>query len=414
MKEELFFKASYLPKVLDKDETIKLFKEMKNGSIEARNKLIEHNIRLVLYQVTSKFCNVNCDKDELVSVGNIALIKAIDTFDIDSGNTFATYAVKCINNGILMYLRKIKKHMNVDSLDKIVFHKEGSNVITVGDTIQHDVDITENYEMVESREIVKNIIKTLNDREREIVMLYFGFYDGKIYTQKEISKKVNLSQAQVCRCIDQILKKLENKLEYMSLRDAELLNNKDINYTIYDFFNKYNKEYVDVMLNKLNHMDIELLYKIFGDDLENPKRNILSDKEERMFCKILIPKMKSLLHDILKEAKIEDKKLESSYKDKITYIKIKNIISSNNIKIKGLTKKESIIICLILGLFDNECIDSKSIANFLEIPEKEVIDIAKKALLKLKNNFNNNMDNIINLIVNEESNIINYTKKLSN
>ena len=126
--EELFLDANDLPKPLSKDELSELFDKIKLGDEEAKNKVIEHNIRLVLYEVTKKFRTVNYDKKDLISIGNVGLIKAVLTFDKSRNMEFATYAVKCIDNEILQFLRKLKKLQNIDSLDRTISkasYKEG-------------------------------------------------------------------------------------------------------------------------------------------------------------------------------------------------------------------------------------------------------------------------------------------------
>ena len=125
--EELFLDANDLPKPLSKDELSELFDKIKLGDEEAKNKVIEHNIRLVLYEVTKKFRTVNYDKKDLISIGNVGLIKAVLTFDKSRNMEFATYAVKCIDNEILQFLRKLKNFkiltVLIEQLAKLVIKK---------------------------------------------------------------------------------------------------------------------------------------------------------------------------------------------------------------------------------------------------------------------------------------------------
>ena len=124
--DEWFMDGHKLPQPLPRDETYKLIQLVANGSEEARVKLVTHNIRLVLYIVSNRFSNVEYDKKDLVSIGNIGLLKAIDTFDISKGFEFSTYAVRCIVNEILLFLKKINN--NTDSIDRIVFHDKDGRI----------------------------------------------------------------------------------------------------------------------------------------------------------------------------------------------------------------------------------------------------------------------------------------------
>ena len=116
-----YFDEHKLPKPLAKDETFKLIKEANEGSQESRDKLITHNIRLVLYEINNRFRNIDYDKNDLASVGIIGLIKAISTFDITKEVAFSTYAMRVVDNEILMFLRKNKKYRKVDSLDSAFY-----------------------------------------------------------------------------------------------------------------------------------------------------------------------------------------------------------------------------------------------------------------------------------------------------
>lgn len=211
--DELFVDGHKLPQPLSKEEVYKLIQEANEGSKEARDKLITHNIRLVLYEVTHKFQNVNYDKKDLVSIGNIGLLKAINTYDLSKGFEFAAYAVRCIDNEILMLLRKLKKDQSNDSLDRVIFHDKDGSKMKLEDKLSDDSDLVEDLENEETHRIIREVVKKLPNRDKEIIMLHFGFYDDKTYTQREIADKFNISQAYISRLITKIVKKVGKILE---------------------------------------------------------------------------------------------------------------------------------------------------------------------------------------------------------
>lgn len=206
---ELFIEVDKLPKPLSKKDIFKLFEER---SIESKEKIIKHNIRLVISQVMTKFGNVEYDKRDLVSIGNIGLIKAVNTFDTSKNIEFATYATKCINNEILMFLRKIKKESIVDSIHKPIVIDPSGNELKIEDIISDNTNLTEEYVTNETYNIIKEIIYSLNEKERNIIIMYFGFFDTKRHNQKEIAQILNISQSYISRIIKRTLIKIKTKL----------------------------------------------------------------------------------------------------------------------------------------------------------------------------------------------------------
>ena len=176
---------------ISSEELIRLKKE---NTLDSRTKIIEANIRFVKYLVE----DFNCDfdqKEELFQVGLIGLIKAVDTFDIDKGFSFSTYAKKCIMNEISMYFRKNNKDEN---------HLNDLNDFS-------DIDLEENYIEQEEKIIILKMIKDLPEREKEIILMYFGFYD-KLYTQLEIANKFGIGQSYVSRLIKSIIVKFRKEI----------------------------------------------------------------------------------------------------------------------------------------------------------------------------------------------------------
>lgn len=214
--EDLFLGANSLPRNLKEEETIEALQEVKKGNEEAKKKLVEHNIRLVLLRVLVRFRNVNYDLADLVSIGNIGLMKAIATYDLTRRVKFSSYAGTCIDNEILMFLRKLKRNKNIDSLNKTIYADNEGNEMTLEDILSDDVDIVFNYEQKELRKNVWFIVNELPKREKEIIKLHFGFY-GKCYTQREIAKILSMSQPYVSRIINNSLEKITRYLELKNL-----------------------------------------------------------------------------------------------------------------------------------------------------------------------------------------------------
>ena len=209
---ELFLSECKLPNRLSEEELNGLFKKFKEGSNDAKNTIIEHNIRLVLYEVITKFNNVHYDKKDIVSIGNVGLIKAVLSYNPDKNVKFPSYALKCIDNEILMFLQKIKK---------------GGNILYIEDykrlehTLIDDTNIVNYYERLELYDILNSIIKDLPSREKQIIIMYFGFYKDEIYTQKEIAGKFGISQSYVSKLISRTVEKIGNKLKTQRLIDEK-------------------------------------------------------------------------------------------------------------------------------------------------------------------------------------------------
>ena len=201
---------------------------------------------MILYKAAKKFRTVNYDKKDLISIGNVGLIKAVLTFDKSRNMEFASYAAKCIDNGILQFLRKLKKLQNIDSLDRTISksgYKEGY-VTTLGDITPSKNDMIEEYDRKECYQIIREIVSNLPSQDRVIIMLYFGFYNDKFYTQAEIAMITSLSQSWVSRLIKKIVKKMELQLK------------QDYNYSgIPD--NVLSKSKIKVMIMTKNKMNIK-------------------------------------------------------------------------------------------------------------------------------------------------------------
>ncbi len=205
--------GSSFPKPLSHEQEKEYFRRAKAGDIEARNILIERNLRLVAH-IAKKYYSANCDNDDLISIGTIGLIKAIDSFNPENGARFATYAGKCLQNEILMYFRSQKKLALETSLsDAVEIDKDGNpltylDIISCEDTIADDIDFK-----IKSKRMLHAINTKLDPREREIIIYRYGLADGSSpLTQREVAIKLGISRSYVSRIEKSTLQKLRELL----------------------------------------------------------------------------------------------------------------------------------------------------------------------------------------------------------
>ncbi len=202
------------PKPLSTKDEAEYLHRCKQGDKDARDKLIEHNLRLVAH-IVKKYNMIDKETDDLISIGTIGLIKAIDTFDDEKGIRLATYASRCIDNELLMMLRSGKRlAKEVYLYDPIGSDREG-NEINLLDIIEDaEVDIVENIVMEDDiKKLYHMIGKVLTDREREIIFLRYGLSNRKEVTQREIASKLGISRSYVSRIEKKALKKLRECFE---------------------------------------------------------------------------------------------------------------------------------------------------------------------------------------------------------
>ncbi len=204
--------AEALPPPLTQEEEGLLLSKLKSGEVDVRSTLIERNLRLVVY-IAKKFENTGIPLDDLVSIGSIGLIKAVSTFDIYRNIKLATYASKCIENEILMYLRKTTRTKSEVSFDEPVnIDAEGNELClsdvkgTPGDIIYCDL------EKQDDKEALRLVLNRLPQRERTIVDLRFGLLDGEEKTQKEVADLLGISQSYISRLEKRIIQRLHKDI----------------------------------------------------------------------------------------------------------------------------------------------------------------------------------------------------------
>ena len=200
------------PPPLDSAEEKEFFRKARAGDAKAREKLIEHNLRLVAH-IVKKYYSSSASTEDLMSIGTIGLIKAIDSFDINKGARFATYASKCLQNEILMYFRSLKKTGNEVSINEAIdMDKDGNpltyvDIICCEDTIADDISFR-----INCRKAMKMIKEDLSERERRIIILRYGLNGNKIKTQREIARSMGISRSYVSRIEKSALEKIRRSL----------------------------------------------------------------------------------------------------------------------------------------------------------------------------------------------------------
>lgn len=214
-----FFRGTFasFPKPLSEEEESEYIQRCKDGDTQARDLLIEHNLRLVAhiakkYTTSGRIASV--DFDDIISIGSIGLIKAIDSFNSGKSARLATYAARCIENEILMYIRSSKKYSNDIFLQDPIGHDFDGNEITVMDMVKSDDDPVpdEVSDKIDINRMMRKIDEVLDEREREIIRLRYAVCGGEEMTQREIASMLGISRSYVSRIEKKALKKIASCL----------------------------------------------------------------------------------------------------------------------------------------------------------------------------------------------------------
>lgn len=216
--KKLFFKVcscfyvgatDILPEPLSREEEEYYVELKEKGDEIAKDKLIEHNLRLVVF-LAKKYENTGVDLEDLVSIGSIGLIKAINTFSSNKNIKLATYASRCIDNEILMYLRKNKKVKSEVSIDQALSLDSDGNELHLEDIIGTPKDeITKTLEKEDDKELMIREILRLRPRDREIMILRYGLLGSEEFTQKEVADKLGISQSYISRIEKKVIRRLK-------------------------------------------------------------------------------------------------------------------------------------------------------------------------------------------------------------
>ena len=201
-----------LPPPLSVEEEEKLLNELENGKTEVRQVLVERNLRLVVY-IAKKFENTGVGLEDLISIGTIGLMKGVNTFNTEKKIKLATYASRCIENEILMYLRRSNKIKGEISIDEPLNKDGDGNELLLSDILGTDPDVTSRrIEDEVDRKLLKASIEKLNSRERNIMELRFGFISGDEKTQKEVADMLGISQSYISRLEKKIINKMKKDI----------------------------------------------------------------------------------------------------------------------------------------------------------------------------------------------------------
>ena len=199
------------PPPLPSDEERRLFFEMRAGDTGARSRLIEHNLRLVAH-VVRKYYTSYQNPDELVSIGSLGLIKAIDSFKIENGARFATYAAKCVQNEILMFFRSQKKLSCEVSIHETIDVDRDGNPLTYIDVISAEDNITKNLDLkIHSERVYRLIDEVLDEREKRIIILRYGLGKAPALTQRDVATALSISRSYVSRIEKRALQKMKER-----------------------------------------------------------------------------------------------------------------------------------------------------------------------------------------------------------
>ena len=203
--------SNMFPPALSAKEEKEYLKKYKAGDTDAKNKIIEHNLRLVAH-ITKKYATNANEHDDLISIGTIGLIKAVNTFDDNKGIKLATYASRCIENEVLMYFRGQKKSSQDISINEpIDSDSEGNpltlmDIISVEDTVADEINIK-----IQTNQLYQYINELTDEREKTIIVLRYGLYGNTPLTQNQIAEKLNISRSYVSRIEKKVLEKLRKK-----------------------------------------------------------------------------------------------------------------------------------------------------------------------------------------------------------
>lgn len=199
-----------LPEPLSKEDEAKYVELSNNGDKNARDKLIEHNLRLVVF-LAKKYENTNVDLEDLVSIGTIGLIKGINTYKGDKNIKLATYASRCIDNEILMYLRKNKRKKGEVSFEDSLSYDSDGNELRLEDILGTESDIvTKNLDDETDKKLLTEEIEKLNERDKQIMILRYGLMGYEEMTQKDVADLLGISQSYISRIEKKVIERLKN------------------------------------------------------------------------------------------------------------------------------------------------------------------------------------------------------------
>ena len=209
----LHIEGSSFPKPLSAKKERECFERMENGDTGARDMLVEHNLRLVAHIIKNYYSSTN-DQDDLISIGAIGLIKAVESFDHHKGTRFATYASRCIENEILMHFRNLKKSASDVYIGDAIDTDKDGNSISFLDILADESNLADMIDLkLNSEQLYLAVNKALSNRERKVILLRYGLYGGRPMTQKETAQQLNISRSYVSRIEKKALHLLRQEMK---------------------------------------------------------------------------------------------------------------------------------------------------------------------------------------------------------
>lgn len=218
----LHLESSSFPRPLSAQEEREAFEQMWNRDKDAREKLIRHNLRLVAH-IAKKYYGSKVEQDDLISIGTIGLIKAVQSFSSGKGTRFATYAARCIENEILMQFRSDKKTSKDISISEAIENDKDGNALTLEDIMADEFELESSYEKAEAVKQLYKVVSMLSGRDRQVILMRYGLNDAKPMTQKEVSDVLGISRSYVSRIEKKALEQLKTALESVSSRQSGML-----------------------------------------------------------------------------------------------------------------------------------------------------------------------------------------------
>ena len=205
--------ADKLPEPLTKEEEVYYVQKSMDGDMLAKDKLIEHNLRLVVY-LSKKYENTGVDLEDLVSIGTIGLIKGVNTYKLDKNIKLATYASRCIDNEILMFLRKNKKRKGEVSFEDSLSYDPEGNELHLEDILGTEPDVvTKELEQQTEKKLLYEEVMKLNKRDKQIMTLRYGLFNNEEMTQKDVASLLGISQSYISRIEKKVIRRLKNVIK---------------------------------------------------------------------------------------------------------------------------------------------------------------------------------------------------------
>ncbi len=383
------FGGEPLPRILTTAETTKYCLQLQNGDKEARNFLIEHNLRLVASKV-KKFLNTSLEASDLMSIGTIGLMKAVDSFRVEKNTKLITYASTCIENEILMVIRSNKKHKNEISLDEIINEDMEGHTQTLLDKVSDNVDIAEQLIIEDEILQIKRYFALLNNIEQKVMDLNCSFASDNSIAQNKIGKILNIRQSYVSKIIRKSRAKIKLYIRIENFR-GKLINLENKNANVFlkflvKIFEEFTDEEIEKAVNQLSEKEIKTWNFDFSNDNFDIKNIDIKKLKEKMIL-ILNPNIEQKNNDKKeKELPINGESCQIAKEMLNVECSRKN---NKDLIDQLINLKQQAVLLLRLGYIRNHYYSEKEISYILKIDELEVNKILVEGLFEIMKLYNN-------------------------